>query len=305
MAMSPIYFPERDDTDSVSSAPFTCWPVCVSDDAPVQLPLDLVLSGHIATDTPIWLSSINKGVMTFSCALDADNNQDVATCTIALGSVSPVYGITTLSVIGAMVFGTPEAYSNSADYVFEPRTVYLNADSVLPLYTGKVLSLYDVDANRATGRVTLLQGPGAHITRGGDNSVTISFPFTASTTSPFRYLVIQIYNNTLFNIAYDNGNVNLEYAGATLDAVCVSTKATELPGIDGNLPPYPYNQAADDVPATPSPAPAPAGLKFTITIPIDSCGGSITLTSVPMPDTTSRLNINRTADSEVTLSLLG
>lgn len=305
MGISPIYFPERDDTDSVSSAPFTCWPPCVSDEATVQLSDSLVLSGHIATDTPIWLSSIIKGTMTFSTALTATDNQDIATCVIVPGSVSPIYSMVTLSVIGAMVFGEPQGYSNSADYVFDPRVVYLSADSVLPLYTNKVLSLYDVNANRATGQVRLLQGPGSAITRGSANSLVINFPFATPTTSPFKYLVIQIYSDTLVTVAFDNGNINLDYTGASLDAVCVSTKATELPDIDGNLPPYPYNQAADNPPDPPIPPAPPSGIVHTITIPIASCGGSITITSVPTPDSRSRLNITRTADSEIAVSLLG
>jgi hypothetical protein len=305
MSLSPTYFPERDNVDAITSAPFTCWPGCASGGVSVQLPDSLILSAHIATPYPIWLSRIYKGVITLSRRLDSQNNVDVATCTIAINGVSPVYSIATLSIVGAMVFGAPGVYSESGTYDFAPRTVYLNADSTIPLYTGKVMSLADVNGNKATGQVTLTPGPGALITGNPDNSLTISFPFPTPTSSPFKYLVIQIFNNTLVNVAYDQGNVNLDYAGASLDALCVSRKVNELPDSEGNLPKYPYNPAADD-PPTPAVPPVPSStIKHTITRPLSETQGAITITGVSGPGYRSRLSVNRTGDSEITMSLLG
>jgi len=305
MSIAPTYFPERDNVDAITSAPFTCWPPCISGDAYVQLSDSLVLSAHVATAYPLWVSSINQGVLTLSRNLDSQNNEEFATCTIALNSVSPVYSMATLSIIGAMVFGDPGAYSGSGVYEFDARTVYLNADSTVPLYTGKVMSLVDEDNNKATGQVTLTQGAGAVITGNNDNSITISFPFPTPTSSPLKYLVIQVFNNTLVNVAYDNGNINLDYSGASLDAVCVSNKANELPDSDGNLPAYPYNPAADDPPASPIPVTPSSTIIHTISIPLSSTNGAVTIAGVPGPGYRSRLSVAKTSDSELTLSLSG
>jgi len=300
----PVYFEERDNNNSLTSSPFTMWVDCLSGESYVTLPQSLFLEAHIASDKPLWLSSIRTGVVYFSAEDSTGAEQEVAFATVLPGLPSPVYNVLTLGVIGAIVCGTEVgAYSTSGTYTFTSRTVYLASRNTLPLFADKVTSITDSDGRVATGQINLTAGSGAQLSLSG-NTITVTFPYPEPASSPFRYLVLEIYNGTLFTVAYDGAStINLFYDGASLDAVCTSKKEGVLPDSDGNLPAYPYNGYSVQAPA--EPVPVVSGIKHTIIIPVVNTGGAITITSVPTQDLRTRLSISKAGDSEVKVELLG
>lgn len=287
-----IFFTQNDNLSKMTAGPFVAWDYDTG--STTGLSSHLFIAIHIISPRPVYLGKIENNVCYFNLK---GSNDTYATSIVNMESHSPIYNNFTGGIVGVVVYGKDNDYSNSGIYTFNPPP-FINALCTLPMNNDRVLSIRDTAGNVTSGVVSIDAEDGVSVRSIGGNVLEVSFPFPTSSLSPLRAIRFKYKDNIAVVTNLGGGMVSVTYMGAPLEDVCASSKF--LPDMQGNLPDSTSAYLNDGL--TPVKT---VGTSRTTTVPAAGCGGHLVFNVAPVAGGASRFRIHKVGDSVIKMELMG